>query len=240
MKIFNAKLDVLSISPQAVDRWGMTANVVDNSGQFLGSDVQVNDIVYCYALTEMFETVVSRYKVTTINSVSGITVDIVLTWNEPNTTYAEPQSGVDCIIGRPLPGGVTSITSTNNGVGSEILQLARNIDLQTASFSGGNDMTPTTISSVAGIVTLPATGSDLFIVNGSEDVTMITGRTSGEVTIIWNFARNVVYTANQLEPNSQMTRYVGQSEINTFVFVGSVVKEKCAPGGNFTLDGGGF
>lgn len=237
MKLLNAKLDISQVELISSTKWRITCVLIDNTGVFIASDILVKDVVYGWAINESMEQSVCRYRVDKIVSASGVNCVLEVTWDEPNTTYAELVAGSDCIVGRVLPNGATAITGPSNGVGTDILELARNIDMQLAKFA--YDMTPTVITSLVGVVTLPLeSSSHFFVVNGLEDVNKITGWTTGQFSIMWNYSRNLSYIPGVIEPQSNVPRQVSQGEITTWVFYNGCAKELCAPGGATPLDGG--
>ena len=78
---------------------------------------------------------------------------------------------------------------------------------------------PKTISSVNGVVTL-TNESNVFEVDGTEDVTEIKGWNTGVCTIIWLKNRKVLNTANKIEMQGATNRDVIAGDTSTLIFLG--------------------
>lgn len=142
MKLFNAKLEVLNAVAISASEWTFDATIVDNSGQYIAYHVQLGDIVYANGFSQTtFETTVCRYKVVAIDNASGVAITFKAQWDEPNLDYADPQPGMDAIIGRVLQGGMTAITTSTNNVGDDIIGQSRNIDLAVAKLASSSQET---------------------------------------------------------------------------------------------------
>lgn len=139
MKLFNAKLELQNVIPISVNQWQIDAILVDNSGAFMGFDVQAGDIVYATGQSQQtMEINTCRYQVVRVDSVSGVSLTCTVVWDEPGEDYSDPLLGMDTIIGRSLHNGLSTITTIDNGVGNSIISFARNIDLAVAKFVSGD------------------------------------------------------------------------------------------------------
>lgn len=139
MKLFNARLDLSNVVASAVDEWILSANIIDNTGQFIANDISIGCIVYAYGLNQnTFEVSVCRYKVIEIVNASYVNADILVRWDEASTDYADPQTGMDCMIGQLLSTGMCVVTSSDNGVGAYIISQAMNMNMAVAITGGGS------------------------------------------------------------------------------------------------------
>lgn len=176
MKLFNAKLNLISVTQIANGQWKISANIIDTTGTFFVSDASIGDNIICYGQDQNTgETNVCKYKITQKlagGSYSKLVCSV--TWAENNTNYADPQTGLNGLIGKCMQGNMTAITSTINNIDSQLIESARNIDLATASFTGTSNKRETILMTSDFITKKTYTllntvkdNSEVVILNGS-------------------------------------------------------------------------
>ena len=123
MKVFNAKLDITNVQRLIKGVYKITAEVIDNTGNFLATNVRLSDLIY---LDERNSNSLYRYEVVKIYSeTKGKTLVADIEWDIPNEEPMTPVTGRDCIIGRQHPKGHTiAMPSSQMNNASESLQTA--------------------------------------------------------------------------------------------------------------------
>jgi hypothetical protein len=127
---FTGKLDVQSadLVPGMTDMWDMTAAFIDMTGACFASDVQVGDIVYNDGTWMSMGLL--RYEVIGVDPITDYnTMRIRMQWALPGHDPADPLTGSETAIGRPMLGAVFLPSSSAHQVSESLLQYARNIEV---------------------------------------------------------------------------------------------------------------
>ena len=110
----------------------------------------------------------------------------------------------------------------------EALREANNsLDTLVSDLNGAIQTPPAvSITSISGVLTLLAgsSGSNVFYAGGPEEITSITGWSSGIAVIKWTTNRPLIYSSSLLLQNSQ-NRYVKSGDISIFEFNNGVTRE---------------
>lgn len=101
-KIFQARIDILSVVEETPTSWLINAKVVDVSGSFTALDVEVNDKVIIVGVGASGKTAIDRYKVNSIVGRDALFIQMVVVYDEagsPKTYNGIPLTGAH-LIGR--------------------------------------------------------------------------------------------------------------------------------------------
>ena len=169
MRLFSAKLDILScfeveptsklLEPRI---YQIEANVIENTGLYFASDVQVGDIVYVYGIPYGYD--VLRYQVSKIISSSGIKLIAQLTWDMPYADFDPLEPLGDAIIGaRHMSSQTSNIVDVSINLANEKLVAdARNYQ---QILTNVNIMTNTSLTPDKAFIYTQEEPSDKWIIN---------------------------------------------------------------------------
>jgi len=140
---FNARFIPLSSAQNTATSWTVDAELFDGLGLFSAFDVQVNDIVFIDCFNSFsFPGTVNRYKVTSINSRLGMTINCDLAWDDDGNDVVDigEVTGSAGFISRPSSNKQLSFHSapTVHTIPDYVVQYARNNDMRTLIDPFGN------------------------------------------------------------------------------------------------------
>lgn len=129
---FNARFVPSSSLPLSATEWEVSADLFDGLGMFSAFDVQVGDIVFLDCFGSLFAPgTINKYKVTQINSRSGMQINCNLTWDD-NGTIVDASDGAGSLgfICRPSANKQMAFFAapTVHSIPDYVVQYARNID----------------------------------------------------------------------------------------------------------------
>lgn len=97
MRLFSARLDIVSYAPLGNGRFEIEAKVIDNTGMYRARSVQVGDIIYVSGLTYGYD--ILRYCVTEKISSSGVVLKAIVDFDMPFADFDPIAPFGDAIIG---------------------------------------------------------------------------------------------------------------------------------------------
>jgi len=128
MKAFSAKMNVVSSKSIENNQWIITADIVDNTGNFFARDVKVNDIIYMDGSAvgcDIFRYVVKEV----IKLISNVQVEIKIEWETKNEIPFEPITGLPIIIGEPTEIGLITMPSMSlNSLDESFINAINNFE----------------------------------------------------------------------------------------------------------------
>lgn len=142
MRLFSARLDINSYSDLGGGVYEIDSYIVDNTGLYFASNVNVGDIIYVSGLDYGYD--VLRYQVTNIKSAKGARLIAEITWDMPYADFDPIEPFSDAIIGaRHLSSTTANIVDTTINLANEKLvadarnyqQILTNVNIMTNSSS---------------------------------------------------------------------------------------------------------
>lgn len=142
MRLFSARLDINSYSDLGGGVYEIDSYIVDNTGLYFASNVNVGDIIYVSGLDYGYD--VLRYQVTNIKSAKGAKLIAEITWDMPYADFDPIEPFSDAIIGaRHLSSTTANIVDTTINLANEKLvadarnyqQILTNVNIMTNSSS---------------------------------------------------------------------------------------------------------
>lgn len=144
MRLFSARLDINYSSYVSEGVYELNAKIVDNTGLYAASSVQIGDIIYVTGLDYGYD--IFRYVITEIISTKGVNLVAKITWDMPYLDIEPIEPYGDAIIGARHTSSVTAniVDTSINRANEKLVADARNYQqiLTNASIMTNSSSTP--------------------------------------------------------------------------------------------------
>lgn len=144
MRLFSARLDINYSSYVSEGAYELNAKIVDNTGLYAASSVQIGDIIYVTGLDYGYD--IFRYVITEIISAKGVNLVAKITWDMPYLDIEPIEPYGDAIIGARHTSSVTAniVDTSINQANEKLVADARNYQqiLTNASIMTNSSSTP--------------------------------------------------------------------------------------------------